>query len=160
MDCRGRSIQKADSGGSRIPRPNESHIAGPDPVGGRVGSIAIPSRWSVELYLIKRVWKVKPRQAREAATIATRIGDLYHEAGQRSEVRVYFNGTTLPGKRNRLFMEWTAATIDSPYGNDDPPIPEARELGARLRDLTEDTWIEFYELMTPAKAIDPAPSAG
>jgi len=125
-------------------------------------SVASPSLadgvWT--LYLIKRVWKVKPRQAREAATIATRIGDLYHEAGQRSEVRVYFNGTTLPGKRNRLFMEWTAATIDSPYGNDDPPIPEARELGARLRDLTEDTWIEFYELMTPAKAIDIAPTAG
>ena len=57
-------------------------------------------------------------------------------------------------------MEWTAATIDSPYGNDNPTIPEARELGARLRDLTEDTWIEFYELMTPAKAIDIAPSAG
>ena len=55
------------------------------------------------MYVIKRVWKVKPRQGREAATIASRIGDLYHEAGQRSEVRVYFNGTTLPGKRNRLF---------------------------------------------------------
>jgi len=112
------------------------------------------------VYVIKRVWKVKPRKAREAATIATRIGDLYHEAGQRSEVRVYFNGTTLPGKRDRLFMEWTAKTIDSPYGNDNVPIPEARELGARLRELTDDTWIEFYELMTPAKAVELAPSTG
>jgi len=104
------------------------------------------------LYVIKRVWKVKPRQSREAATIASRIGDLYHEAGQRSEVRVYFNGTTLPGKRNRLFMEWTAETIDSPYGNDSPAIPETDDLSARLRELTEETWIEFYELMTPKKA--------
>jgi hypothetical protein len=106
------------------------------------------------VYVIKRVWKVKPRKAREAATIAALIGGLYHEAGQRSEVRVYFNGTTLPGKRDRLYMEWTAETIESPYGNDSPPIPEAQELGARLRDLTEETWIEFYELMTPAKAME------
>ena len=56
-------------------------------------------------------------------------------------------------------MEWTAATIDSPYGNDDPPIPEAQELGDRLRELTEGTWIEFYELMTPAKALEIAPTA-
>jgi len=106
------------------------------------------------MYVIKRVWKVKARKAREAATVAARIGDLYHQAGQRSEVRVYFNGTTLPGKRDRLFMEWTAATIDSPYGNDSLPIPEVQELGARLRELTDESWIEFYELMTPAKAMD------
>ncbi len=123
----------------------------------RLSTIALPDAWSVEMYVIKRVWKVKARMAREAATVAARIGELYHEAGQRSEVRVYFNGTTLPGKRNRLFMEWTAATIDSPYGNDSLPIPEAQELGARLRDLTEESWIEFYELMTPAKAVDSAP---
>ena len=106
------------------------------------------------MYVIKRVWKVKPRKAREAATLASRIGALYHEAGQRSEVRIYFNGTTLPGKRDRLFMEWTAATIESPYGESVVPIPEAQELGARLRDLTDETWIEFYELMTPDKEMD------
>ena len=124
-----------------------------------IGNIAIPNRWSLEMYVIKRVWKVKPRMAREAATVASRIGDLYHQADQRSEVRVYFNGTTLPGKRNRLFMEWTATTIDSPYGNDSSPIPEAQELGARLRELTDETWIEFYELMTPSKAMDLPPRA-
>ena len=106
------------------------------------------------MYVIKRVWKVKPRKAREAATLASRIGDLYHEAGQRSEVRVYFNGTTLPGERDRLFMEWTATSIESPYGEDVVAIPEAQELGARLRDLTDETWIEFYELMTPDKLMD------
>ena len=111
------------------------------------------------MYVIKRVWKVKARMAREAATVASRIGELYHEAGRRSEVRVYFNGTSLPGKRGRVFMEWTAATIDSPYGNDSLPIPELQELEARLRDLTDDSWIEFYELMTPAKAVNLAPSA-
>ena len=106
------------------------------------------------MYVIKRVWKVKPRKAREAATLASRIGALYHEAGQRSEVRIYFNGTTLPGKRDRLFMEWTAATIESPYGESVVTIPEAQELGVRLREITDETWIEFYELMTPDKEMD------
>ena len=86
--------------------------------------------------------------------MASRIGALYHEAGQRSEVRIYFNGTTLPGERDRLYMEWTAPTIESPYGESVVPIPEAQELGVRLRELTDETWIEFYELMTPDKEMD------
>ena len=32
--------------------------------------------------------------------------------------------------------------------------PETVELGARLRELTEDSWIEFYEMLTPEKAIE------
>jgi len=106
------------------------------------------------MYVIRRVWKVKPRMTREAATVAARIGRLYHESGRRSEVVVYFNGTTLPGKRDRLYMQWTAETIESPYGREEAAIPEAQQLGARLRELTEDTWIEFNELMTPAKAME------
>jgi hypothetical protein len=109
------------------------------------------------VYVIKRIWKVKPRAAREAATIAARIGDLYHEAGRRSEVRVYFNGTTLPGKPDRVYMEWTTERIESPYGTGEPSIPEAQQLGARMRELTDDSWIEFYELMTPAKAMELPP---
>ena len=56
-------------------------------------------------------------------------------------------------------MEWTAETIDSPYGNDSPAIPEAEDLSRRLRELTEETWIEFYEMMTPGKAADITPKA-
>ncbi len=106
------------------------------------------------MYLIRRVYDVKPRAAREAATIAARIGELYHEAGRRSEVRVYFNGTTLPGETDVVYMEWTDDVIRSPYGRDEPSIPEASELGARLRELTLGSRIEFYEMLTPDKAMD------
>lgn len=106
------------------------------------------------MYVIRRVYQVKPRSAREAATIAARIGELYHEAGRRSEVTVYFNGTTLPGETDVVYMEWTDDAIRSPYGRNEPSIPEAAELGVRLRDLTVDSWIEFYEMLTPGKAMD------
>ncbi|MEE9228618.1 MAG: hypothetical protein V3U47_06565 [Acidimicrobiia bacterium] len=107
------------------------------------------------MYLIRRVWTVKRRETRKAATIAADIGKAYEEAGQRSATTVYFNGGTLPGEKDRVYMQWTAEVIDSPYGRDDnPSIPAARELGAKLRELTEGSWIEFYELMTPAKAQD------
>ena len=108
------------------------------------------------MYVIRRVYKVKPRVAREAASIAARIGELYREAGRRSEVRVYFNGTTLPGETDIVYMEWTDDAIRSPYGRGEPAIPQAAELGAKLRELTEETWIEFYELLTPEKAIAPS----
>ena len=106
------------------------------------------------VYVIRRVYRVKPRTAREAASIAARIGELYHEAGRRSEVTVYFNGTTLPGETDVVYMEWTDDAIRSPYGRSEPSIPETVELGARLRELTEDSWIEFYEMLTPEKAIE------
>ena len=107
------------------------------------------------MYVITRVWETKPRQARKAASIAADIGRLYEEAGQRSPTTVFFNGGTLPGEKDRIYMQWTADVIDSPYGRDDTPsVPEARELGAKLREITEGNWIEFYELMTSAKALD------
>ncbi|REK19344.1 MAG: hypothetical protein DWQ40_07575 [Actinobacteria bacterium] len=106
------------------------------------------------MYVIRRAYKVKPRAAREAATLAAEIGRLYKEAGRRSEVTVYFNGTTLPGERDVVYMQWTDEVLQSPYGRGEPSIPGASELGARLRELTEDQWIEFYELLTPEKAVD------
>jgi hypothetical protein len=106
------------------------------------------------MYVIRRVYKVKPRTAREAATIAARIGELYHQAGRRSEVTVYFNGTTLPGETDIVYMEWTDEVIRSPYGRGEPSIADASELGARLRELTEESWIEFYEMLTPEKAVE------
>lgn len=106
------------------------------------------------MYVIQRVYKLKPRAAREAATIAARIGQLYHEAGRRSEVTVFFNGTTLPGVPDIMYMQWTDEAIQSPYGRGEASIPEASDLGARLRELTDDSWIEFYEMLTPEKAMD------
>jgi hypothetical protein len=42
--------------------------------------------------------------------------------------------------------------IESPYRGDNE-FPDTGSLGQKLRDLTEDSWIEFYELLTPDKAI-------
>jgi hypothetical protein len=106
------------------------------------------------MYVIRRVYKVKPRAAREAATLIAKIGEKYHEAGRRSEVTTYFNGSTLPGEREVVYMEWTDDVLQSPYGRGEPALEGAAELSARLRELTEDSWIEFFELMTPEKMVD------
>jgi hypothetical protein len=104
------------------------------------------------MYLIKRVWITKPREARRVATLVAEIGKIYEASGQRQPTRVYFNGGTLPGDRNIVYMEWTAEAIESPYreGN---VLPDTGDLGARVRELTEDNWIEFYEMLTPANAL-------
>lgn len=103
------------------------------------------------MYVIRRVWITKPREARRAASIAAEIGRIYEAAG-RDPVRVSFNGGTLPGDTNVVTMEWTDETIDSPYRGDND-LPDTGDLGQRLRDVTEESWIEFYELLTPDKAL-------
>ena len=104
------------------------------------------------MYVIKRVWVSKPREARRVASIVAAIGEIYEDVGQREAVRVYFNGGSLPGERDVVFMEWTADVIESPYRGDNE-LPVTGELGTKLRELTEDSWIEFYELLTPDKAV-------
>ena len=106
------------------------------------------------MYLVRRVWVVEPSEARLAATLVDAMGRDYEETGKRSASRVYFNNGTLPGDRYRVYMEWTEETIASPYRKDQVGSSErARSLYAKLRDLTVDSWIEFYELMTPEKAL-------
>jgi len=100
------------------------------------------------MYLIRRVFEVKPGTARRAAEIIAKMGKIYEEAGQRSATRVYTSGSTLPGPANRVYLDWSADVIESPY-RDDNAIPEAvRELGAQLREFQEDSHIEFYELVS------------
>ncbi len=104
------------------------------------------------MYVIRRVYEVKPGMARRYATIATNMCEKYEAAGQWSPARIYFNGGTIPGERNRVYMEWTADIVESPY-RDGNVIPQSvRDAGAEGRDMVIDSWIEFYELMTPAKA--------
>ncbi len=105
------------------------------------------------MYVIRRVWTVKPREARRAASIAAEMGKAYEEADQRSPVQVYFNGGTLPGEKDRIYMQWTAEVIDSPYRGDNVFPERTGKLGAKLRELTTGSWIEFYELLTPDKAL-------
>jgi len=106
------------------------------------------------MYLVRRVWVTRPREARRAATLAAKIGQAYEDADQRESVRVYFNSGTTPGDKDRVIMEWTAESLESPYraGNVYPADPN--ESGAKLRELTTETWIEFYELLSPEKYLD------
>ncbi len=101
------------------------------------------------MYLIKRCFKVKPGTTRKAAEVIPQIGQLYERAGQRSNIRVYMSGGTVPGPANTVYMDWTEETISSPYreGN---VIPEGMAaLGGQLRELQEDSYIEFYEMYVP-----------
>ncbi|NQW19278.1 MAG: hypothetical protein HQ477_00935 [Chloroflexi bacterium] len=103
------------------------------------------------MYVIRRVYEVKPGSARKVATLVQQQGDAYHDAGQRSEVKVYFNGGTLPGETNHVYMEWTDETIDSPYREGLTLPKEALEIGAKVREHVISQRIEFFELMVPAK---------
>ena len=65
------------------------------------------------MYLIRRVYKVKPGTTRRAAELIHQIGKGYEEAGQRSPVRVYWSGGTMPGPANTVYMEWVQEKIES-----------------------------------------------
>ena len=102
-------------------------------------------------YVIRRVFVVKPGSARKVATTVARQAEEYEKVGQRSPARIYFNGGTLPGEKDRVYMEWTADTIESPYREGNVIPQSVRDAGASSRDLIEGSHIEFYELLTPAK---------
>ncbi len=106
------------------------------------------------MYLVRRIFKTKPREARRVASLVHKQAQIYHDAGHRSEFKVYFNGGTVPGENDVVVLEWTDEALMSPMrgGNDLPQ--EALEVGAELRDLTEGSRIEFMELMTPDKMMD------
>lgn len=107
------------------------------------------------MFVVRRVWETKPGQARLAASLVAAMGEEYESAGKRSPSQVYFNGGTVPGERNRVYMQWTEDVIASTYRADIVASPpRAQELYKKLSELTLDSWIEFYELMTPEKMAD------
>ena len=57
------------------------------------------------MYLIRRVFRCKPGTARRAAEQITKIGKAYENAGQRSPIRVYTSGGTVPGPANTVYMD-------------------------------------------------------
>jgi len=103
------------------------------------------------MYVITRVWETKPREARRAATLAALIGEVYEKAGQRSQIQVSFNGGTLPGETDRVYMRWIAERIESPYRGSNEIPAEAQELGTKMREITLGSWISFEELLTVDK---------
>lgn len=97
------------------------------------------------MYLIRRVYKVKPGTTRKAAELIHKIGNRYEDARQRSSVKVYWSGYTVPGPANTVYMDWVQDKIESPY-REDNVHPDTGDLGAQLRDLQEESYIEFFEM--------------
>ena len=98
------------------------------------------------MYLVRRVFKVKPGATFEAAQIIAQIGKAYEKAG-RSPTRVYWSGYTVPGADNTVYMDWTEETLRSPYH---PEAKEPDEIGtvySQLTELQEESYIEFYEMV-------------
>lgn len=106
------------------------------------------------MYLIRRIYTVKPGEARRAATLIDKIGKAYTEAGTRSESRVYFNSGTTPGDKHTVVMEWTDDALMSPYREDRIRVTGVGDLAAQLREIALESHIEFWELMTEAKHLD------
>lgn len=103
------------------------------------------------MYVVTRIWEAKPMEARRAATLAALIGEVYEKAGQRSSIQVSFNSGTVPGETNRVYMRWIAERIESPYRGDNEIPEKALEYGAKMREITVRSWIEFEELLTEDK---------
>ena len=97
------------------------------------------------MFLVRRVFKVKQGTSRKAAEIITQMGKVYEEAGQRSRSTVYYSGGTVPGPANTVYMDWVQDKIESPY-RQDHELPDMRDLGQQLRELQEESYIEFYEM--------------
>ena len=106
------------------------------------------------MYLIRRIYTTRPGESRRVATLVHKQSQIYHDAGQRGEFRVSFNGATMPGEQNVVVLEWQDTTIQSPYRGGNELPKEALELGPKIRPLIESQRIEFQELLTPDKFQD------
>ena len=106
------------------------------------------------MYLLRRIFKCKPGEARRVASLVQKQAQAFEEAGQRSECRVYFNGATTPAEQDVVVLEWTDETLMSTM-RAGLRLPQAvMEIGGQVRDLTESNRIEIMELMTPDKMLD------
>ena len=103
------------------------------------------------MYVLKRVFQVQRGQEWKAAALATKIAAAYEAAG-RSPSSVYIGGMGLPGEPGMVYVEWTQETIEpNRYSN----VPKAVfDLVKEMRPIQEDSWIEFYELVTADKLQD------
>ena len=101
------------------------------------------------MFLVRRVWKVKPGTSRRAAQLIAQVGKVYEDAGQRSPTRVYVSGGTVPGPANTVYMDWTEEVLQSPYREGNTIPEELSKIGAELRELQEESYIEFYEMYSP-----------
>ena len=104
------------------------------------------------MYIIRRTYKAKIGEARNAALLLRRNADIYTEAGQRTKCSIYYNGGTLPcpnDELNRIYMQWSTEIIDSPY-RDGNKYPDMGNVYNELKELLDDSngptsWMEFWE---------------
>tara|TARA_Y100000310_G_scaffold58210_1_gene53491 strand:- start:7421 stop:7738 length:318 start_codon:yes stop_codon:yes gene_type:complete len=101
------------------------------------------------LYLIRRIFQAKPGAARKVAILVHKQAQIYHDAGQRGEFRVAYNGNTMPGEQDVVVLEWADEAIQSPMRAGNALPAAALEVGAEVRPLIEGSRIEFMELLTP-----------
>ena len=106
------------------------------------------------MYVLRRIFKCKPGEARRVATLVRKQADAFEGAGVRSECRVYFNGYTTPAEQDVVVLEWTDEVLRSTM-RAGAQIPQAvRDIGAQVAQFTESNRIEIMELMTPDKMLD------
>ena len=103
------------------------------------------------MYLVRRIFKTKPGEARRVATLVHKQVQLYHDAGHREEFRVAYNDRTCPGEQNVVILEWATDAFQSPYREGNEMPSEAMQAGAAFQPYIEGTHIEFVELLTPGK---------
>lgn len=104
------------------------------------------------MFLVRRIYDVQPGQARKAAMLIDKIGKAYEEAGSRGPSRVYFNSGTTPGEKNKVVMEWTDPSLETPYREDRIRV-DVSEYGRELSEIALGSEIEFWELMTDDKHL-------
>ena len=98
------------------------------------------------MYLIRRVFKVKPGATRKAAELISEMGKAYEAAG-RSGTRVYWSGYTVPGLANTVYLDWTEESLRSPFDTEAKSPQDLGHIYDQLRELQEDSYIEFYEMV-------------
>lgn len=103
------------------------------------------------MYLVRRVYRTKPGEARRVATLVHKQVQIYHDTGHREEFRVSYNPGTCPGERDIVILEWETAAFQSPSREGNVRPPAGVEAGDAFKPYIEDTYIEFWELLTPNK---------
>ena len=106
------------------------------------------------MYLLRRIFKCKPGEARRVASLVQKQAEAFEEAGQRSNCRVYFNGFTTPTDPDTVVLEWTDEALRSTFRADNQLPPAVRQFGGQVGELIESNRIEIMELMTPDKMLD------
>ena len=106
------------------------------------------------MYLLRRIWRCRPGEARRVASLVHTQAQIYHDAGLRGEFRVYFNGYTAPSEPDTVVLEWTDSALMSPHRGGNLLPQSAASIRAQVQELTDSNRIEIMEFMTPDKMLD------